>query len=198
MPAILASHGTVATQGEFHREALMDKRIPASMIVAFACSGAVLAQGLPPATVKSAPAAHGQFLYRTSAIVGADVRDPQERKVGKIKDLILGSVRGDIAYAVVMFDGIGARTKYHAIPWKALQPADGRYYILHADRETISGAPGFDRGKWPDLTERSWSEEVDRYWSRRVGQGMADSNRLPPERSSGTSGGTTGSSGSGQ
>jgi hypothetical protein len=178
----------------------MDKQIPAGLIVAFACASAVLAQGMPPATVKSAPAPRSEFLYRTSAIVGADVRDPQDRKVGKIKDLILGSARGDIAYAVVVFDGITARgRKYHAIPWKALQPGDGRYYVLHADRETISLAPGFDRGKWPDLTERSWSEEVDRYWSRRVGQGMADSNRLPPERSSGTSsGGAAGSSGSGQ
>jgi hypothetical protein len=178
----------------------MHKRIPASLIIVLSCAGTVLAQGLPPATVKSAPAPRSQFLYRASTIVGADVRDLQDRKVGKIKDLILGSARGDIAYAVVVFDGITAGgRKYHAIPWKALQPGDGRYYVLQADRETISLAPSFDRGKWPDLTERSWSEEVDRYWSRRVGQGMADSNRLPPERSSGTSsGGAAGSSGSGQ
>jgi hypothetical protein len=160
-------------------ETFMEKRIAALLIAGIVCAGAGAAQ--PTATIRSAPAPHSQFLYRTTTIVGADVRDARDRKIGDVKDLILG-------------------TKYHAIPWKALQPGDdGTYYILHADRETISQAPGFDRGKWPDLTERSWSEDVDRYWSRRVGQGMADANRLPPERGAGASGGgNTGSGGHGK
>jgi hypothetical protein len=176
----------------------MEKRIAALLIAGIAWAGVGAAQAAAPtATTKSAPAPHSQFLYRTTTIVGADVRDAKDRKIGDVKDLILGSTRGDIAYAVVAFGGVmGVGTKYHAIPWKALQPGDdGTYYILHADRETISQAPGFERGKWPDLTERSWSEDVDRYWSRRVGQGMADANRLPPERGAGASGG--GSTGSG-
>lgn len=149
----------------------------------------------PAATLKSAPAPRAQGPYRASKIVGADVRDQHDRKIGKIEDLILGSSRGDIAYAVVSFGGVlGVGNRYHAIPWQALQPnEDGGYYVLHADRETLNQAPGFDRGKWPDMADRSWRADVDRYWSRRVGRGLADSNRLPPDAAGAEAG--SGSSG---
>ena len=127
-----------------------------------------------------APAA--ERMYRASRIVGSAVRDRQDRRIGEIKDLILGSARGDIAYAVL---GFGGDTRYHAVPWKALQPGDdGTYYTLSADSETIGNAPGFERGNWPDLAEQQWRAEVDRYWARMVGHGTADVNRL----SSGVSG----------
>lgn len=138
-----------------------------------------------------AQAAQTQHLYRGSKIIGATVRDPRDRKIGDIKDLILDSRRGEIAYAVVNFGGVtGAGSKYHAIPWQALTPGDdGKYYVLQADREIISQAPGFDRGRWPDLADQRWSADVDRYWSRMVGRGTSDTNRLPPSGSSSGAGG---------
>lgn len=134
-----------------------------------------------------AHAAQTQRLYRGSKIIGATVRDPHDKKIGEIKDIMLDSRRGEIAYAVVNFGGVmGVGSKYHAIPWQALTPGDdGRYYVLQADREIISQAPGFDRGRWPDMSDQRWSAEVDRYWSRMVGHGSADANRLPPSGSPG-------------
>lgn len=127
-----------------------------------------------------------QHVYRGSKIIGATVRDAKDKKIGEIKDLVLDSARGEVAYAVVSFGGvIGVGQKYHAIPWRVLQASDdGRYYVLHADKETLTQAPGFDKGNWPDMADSKWSADIDRYWSRRLGSGPPADRNL----SSGVSG----------
>ena len=144
--------------------------------IALAMAFQVQAQPAPATgAAASAPAATQEQhrLYRGSRIIGTNVRDPKDRKIGQIKDLILDGARGEIAYAVVNFGGVmGVGKKFHAIPWQALEPSDdGKYYILHADRETINQAPGFDKARWPDMADRKWNAEIDRYWSRMVGRG---------------------------
>lgn len=127
-----------------------------------------------------------QHVYRGSKIIGATVRNANDKKIGEIKDLVLDSARGEVAYAVVSFGGvIGVGQKYHAIPWRILQASDdGRYYVLHADKETLTQAPGFDKGNWPDMADSKWSADIDRYWSRRLGSGPPADRNL----SSGVSG----------
>lgn len=157
-------------------------------VVAMLATGVAFGQAAAPDIgTRTAPAwpskaVQNKHMYRTSKIIGTAVRDAQDRKLGEIKDLLLDSRRGVVAYAVVNFGGVlGVGAKYHAVPWHALSPSDdARYYVLQADRETISQAPSFDRGNWPDLADERWSEDVDRYWSRRLGAGGADINRLPP------------------
>lgn len=146
--------------------------------IAFAMAFPVLAQPAPAtgAAASTPTATQKQHkLYRSSRIIGANVRDPRDKKIGQIKDLILDGGRGEISYAVVNFGGVmGVGKKFHAIPWQALEPSDdGNYYILRADSETISQAPGFDKARWPDMTDRKWNAEIDRYWSRMVGRGHA-------------------------
>ena len=148
-------------------------------------AGVVLGQAVPDGDNKTTHARMSQteHLYRGSKIIGSAVRDPRDRRIGEIKDILLDGRRGEIAYAVVSFGGMGsAGEKYHPIPWRALEPSDdGKYYVLHADREVIVQAPGFERGKWPDLADQRWSADVDRYWSRMVGRGSPEgNNRLPP------------------
>lgn len=153
------------------------KPVPAiALSIALAIGFHVHAQTAPPTgAAASTPSATPQqhALYRGSRIIGTNVRDAKDRKIGQIKDLILDGGRGEVAYAVVNFGGVmGVGKKFHAIPWQALQPSDdGNYYILHADRETINQAPGFDKARWPDMTDRKWNAEIDRYWSRMVGRG---------------------------
>lgn len=108
-----------------------------------------------------------QELYRGSRIIGAAVHDARDRKIGEVKDLLLDSARGEVAYAILGFTG----RKLHAVPWRALHPSEtDRVYILDADREVIAQAPGFDMGDWPDTGNQRWSEEIDRYWNRMVGR----------------------------
>lgn len=135
-----------------------------------------IAQNSPPQgdIPQAAQATPTRNMYLGSKIIGATVRDPQENKIGEIADLVLDSRRGEVAYVVVSSGGVmGMGGKYHPIPWKALQASDdGKYYVLHADRETVSKAPGFERGKWPDMAAQKWSADVEGYWNKMVGQGL--------------------------
>ncbi len=139
--------------------------------------------------------ARQQHLYRGSKIIGANIRDLKNQKIGAIKDLVLDSARGEIAYVVVNFGGVtGIGRKYHPIPWQALQASDdGTYYILHADKETISLAPGFDKGRWPDMADQRWSADIDRYWSRMVGRGPLGNKNLSSGAAADTGKGESGS-----
>jgi sporulation protein YlmC with PRC-barrel domain len=131
------------------------------------------AQADKPEQARAAPRNHD--VYRGSKIIGAHLRDSRDRKLGVIKDIVIGSDRGEIAYAVVSFGGVAAPAhRYHAIPWKALRASDdGKYYVLNADEETVRKAPGFDPRSWPDTTDARWNAEVTRYWDRMVGQAPA-------------------------
>ncbi|HZW22003.1 PRC-barrel domain-containing protein [Noviherbaspirillum sp.] len=154
----------------------MNTLLHAALSIALAMAFDVSAQPAPPTgAAASAPEAtpRQHKLYRGSRIIGTNVRDAKDKKIGQIKDLVLDGARGEIAYAVVSFGGVmGVGNKLHAIPWQALRPSDnGNFYILHADSETISQAPGFDKARWPDMADRKWVDEIDRYWSRRVGRG---------------------------
>jgi hypothetical protein len=112
-----------------------------------------------------------QELYRGSKIIGAQVRDAHNHKIGEIKDLLLDSARGELAYAVVKFTDAAPR-KLYPVPWPALVPdRSGRHYVLHADREVVGQAPGFEAMRWPDMSDQRWSDEIDRYWNRAVGRG---------------------------
>lgn len=142
----------------------------ATVLAVFPGSGPAAATGTPH-----------QEMYRSSKIVGATVRNADQRKIGVIKDLMLDSQRGEIAYAVISFGGVmGVGEKYHAVPWTALSPGEnGRFYVLRADKETIANAPGFDKGKWPDIGDPKWNAEIDNYWNRLVGRAMPPHGRLP-------------------
>lgn len=112
-------------------------------------------------------------MYRGSKIIDAQVVDGKSNKIGNIKDLILDSDRGEIAYVVIgVSHAMSIDGKYYAVPWRTLEAGDnGNQYILHADRQTLQKAPGFDRRKWPDIDDPAWGAEVNRYWEKRTGQG---------------------------
>jgi len=145
------------------------RRLATSLIAAFLATSAVAATSEGGrAGAREKPSLDQQELYRGSRIIGAPVHDPRDRKIGEVKDLLLDSARGEVAYAVLAFGG----RKLHPVPWRALQPGEtGRHYVLDADREAIAQAPGFDMGEWPETGDQRWSEEIDRYWNRMVVRG---------------------------
>jgi len=113
--------------------------------------------------------------FRTSRIIGADVHDRNGRKFGEIKDLVIDpQVPGRIIFAVVRPDhSMVAKDRFIAIPFSALSRRDSEHYVLNMDRDMIRRAPSFDEDHWPNLADRTWSDEVYRffgqvpYWTER-------------------------------
>jgi sporulation protein YlmC with PRC-barrel domain len=102
---------------------------------------------------------------KASGLIGMDVRNQQNEKLGDIKDLAVDLHTGKIAYAVLSVGGfLGIGDKYIAVPPGefTLSP-DGKELILNADKARIEGAPGFAKTSWPDLN--SWQTH-SQYWMK--------------------------------
>jgi hypothetical protein len=117
-----------------------------------------------------------QSILRVSKdVVGADVVNQNGEKVGKIEDLVIDGASSRVTYAIMSFGGfLGVGDKLFAVPWVSLgqEPGSGRF-VMKADKELLKDAPGFDKHKWPDLSDPVRQSELNRYY-------RIDSNRGEP------------------
>ncbi len=108
--------------------------------------------------------------FRTTQIIGKDVRDLGGKKVGEIKDLLLDpSDPGRVMFAVVD-PGRSlefGHDRFIAIPMTALSRYGGKeYFVVNMTRDRLRRAPSFDEDHWPNLIDRSWNEMVYRYYGQ--------------------------------
>jgi len=116
---------------------------------------------------------------KASGLIGMDVRNPQNEKLGDIKDIVLDLHSGKVAYTVLSVGGfLGIGDKYIAVPPSEFTVApDGRNLILNADKAKIQSAPGFAKNDWPDINNPSWHTH-SLYWTPdRTGLGTQGSVR---------------------
>ena len=90
-----------------------------------------------------------------STLIGNVVRNRQNEDLGKIEDFMLDLGTGHVVDVVLSFGGfLGLGDKLFAVPWAALALDSPRHaFVLDVSRERLRGAPGFDKGHWPDLTD---------------------------------------------
>ena len=73
---------------------------------------------------------------------------------------------GRVSYAVLSFGGfMGIGDKLFAVPWSALTlDTENKRFVLNVDKERLSEAPGFDKGKWPNMADPAWSSTIHSYY----------------------------------
>ena len=110
----------------------------------------------------------GATLLSATTIIGDEVFNLRDEKLGKIQDIMLDITEGKIRYAVLASGGfLGMGDRLFAVPWKALkQDKEHRRFILDVDAEQLKNAPGFDKDKWPNMTDASWNTTVESYYAR--------------------------------
>lgn len=90
---------------------------------------------------------------KASKIIGTEVRNRQNERVGRIKDVVLDVRSGKIAYAVLSVGGVlGAGDKLVALPLDALTAQPGEeYFLIDASKDRLSQSAGFSDNDWPNL-----------------------------------------------
>jgi sporulation protein YlmC with PRC-barrel domain len=103
--------------------------------------------------------------HKASSLIGMDVRNQQNEKLGEIKDLAVDLPSGKISYAVIGVGGfLGIGDKYVAVPPNAFSLApDQGTVVLNADKAKIQNAPSFAKNSWPDLNSPTWRTD-SAYW----------------------------------
>ena len=98
-------------------------------------------------------------LLSVQKLIGTKVVNPRGEALGKIEDLLVSAAGGQVACAVVSFGGVlSLGSKLFAFPWSALE-MDGakKRVILPLDRQTLSSGRGFEKDRWPDMTDWTWN-----------------------------------------
>jgi sporulation protein YlmC with PRC-barrel domain len=97
---------------------------------------------------------------------GRKVINYDNEDLGTIEDFMLDTSTGRFGYAVLSCAGIAGKKKLFPVPLHALTvDTDGDRFMLNADRETLSYAPGFRPDEWPDTDDPRWKSGVNRFYS---------------------------------
>jgi sporulation protein YlmC with PRC-barrel domain len=112
------------------------------------------------------PDGAGALLLSASSLIGNEVCNRNEQRLGEITELMLNTVTGGVSYAVVSAGGfLGMGNTLHAIPWSALSlDMEGHRFVLDIDVDRFKDAPGFDKENWPHRADASWSSQVNAFY----------------------------------
>ncbi|PRY88483.1 PRC-barrel domain-containing protein [Mongoliibacter ruber] len=96
------------------------------------------------------------ILLSASSVVGTNVKNLRDEDVGEIKEVMLYTDTGEVAYAVLSVNSgfLNLGSKYFAVPWEALsfvraQSSGEEVITLDVDKEKLENSPGFDQKEWP-------------------------------------------------
>lgn len=108
----------------------------------------------------------GPTLMGADTLLGNDVYNKDGEDLGDIKELMIDMASGKIAYAVLSFGGLlGMGDKLFAVPWTALAlDTENKRFTLNVPKDMLKDAPGFDKGRWPAMSDRTWASGVHKFY----------------------------------
>lgn len=106
-----------------------------------------------------------QFLS-ASTLNGDNVCNPQGETLGDLKDIMIDTRTGKIAYGVLAFGGVfGLGEKLFAVPWSSLTvDGENKQLLLNVSKERLKDAPGFDKDHWPNFADPAFTRQINAYY----------------------------------
>lgn len=117
----------------------------------------------------------GPRLMGAHTLLGEDVYNNKDEKLGDIKEFMLDMNNGNVAYAVLSFSSfLGMSEKLFAVPWQALKlDTENKRFILDMEKDQLKNAPGFDKDDWPDMADQTWTSGIQSFYGAGSGSGSA-------------------------
>lgn len=108
----------------------------------------------------------GPALMGADTLNGNDVYNLKDEDLGDIKEIMLDMRSGRVSYAVLSFGGfLGMGDKLFAVPWSALTlDTVNKRFTLNVDKDRLASAPGFDKDRWPNMSDPSWAKGIHTYY----------------------------------
>ena len=103
---------------------------------------------------------------KASDIIGREVKNSQDKKLGKVEDLAMDLESGRIVQVILATGGfIGIGDTLTPVPPEALH-CDAAHKVLRldADKEKLKGAPKFEASNWAEYSDSNHLAEVYRYY----------------------------------
>lgn len=108
----------------------------------------------------------GPALMGAHTLLGNDVYNQDGEDLGDIKEFMIEMGSGRIAYAVLSFGGLfGMGDKLFAVPWAALAlDTANKRFTLKVMKAALKDAPGFDKDRWPVMSDDTWARGVHEFY----------------------------------
>jgi len=105
-------------------------------------------------------------LFSTSTLSGNNVVNIEGDSLGSIKDFVIDTRTGHVAYAVLSFGGfLGMGDKLFAVPLDAMRlDTENERFMLDVDKDRLDDMPGFDEDNWPSSADDAFTQQVYDYY----------------------------------
>jgi sporulation protein YlmC with PRC-barrel domain len=111
---------------------------------------------------ETATKAEGQMrLIKASDLIGMDVKGLNDENLAEIKDLVIDTRKGNVAYGILGYGGVlGVKERQSAVPWSAIsiQP-DNKVAKLDATQDKLDSA-ALTEGKISQLNQKQFAQHV--------------------------------------
>lgn len=106
-------------------------------------------------------------LIPADRVNGTDVVNKAGEKLGKIEDVAIEKVSGEVAYAILSFGGLlGIGAKYHPVPWKLLKyDTDKAAYVIPLEKADLETAPMIDEKELSGWNDGLSRDAIYNYYS---------------------------------
>jgi sporulation protein YlmC with PRC-barrel domain len=108
----------------------------------------------------------GPALMGAHTLLGNDVYNKGNEDLGDIKEFMIDMATGQVSYAVLSYGGLmGMGDKLFAVPWAALKlDTANKRFTLDVRKEALKDAPGFDKDRWPSMSDKTWASGVHQFY----------------------------------
>jgi hypothetical protein len=108
----------------------------------------------------------GPRLMGADTLIGEDVYNAHDEKLGDIKEFMLNMQTGEVEYAVLSFGGVFTiGEKLFAVPFDSLRlDTTNKRFVLDVEKEMLENAPGFDKDNWPDMADETWASQIHSFY----------------------------------
>lgn len=105
-------------------------------------------------------------LMRADVLIGSEIRNIDDERLGEIVDFVLDPADNTILYVLVSRGGFfGLGGKLVAVRWSDLRATeDHELYVLDVPPETMDNAPAVDRTNFPRSASGEWLRSLSQYW----------------------------------
>ena len=106
-------------------------------------------------------------IVRTNDVIGKKIHSLNGENLGKVEELILDKITGQVRYAVLANGGfMGIGSAFYAIPWHSLEYCiEHDAFQVNFSKDDLKTAPGFNKDSWPDFTDPLWDKSTNEFYN---------------------------------
>jgi len=115
------------------------------------------------------PPANSAQIIRGSQIAGLSIMDPRSQKLGVIKEILIDSQTGRVAYVLLALEGSDANAEWTVVPFEALQMSGNgqnqqQYFVLNIQADQLRNAPHIRSDAWESVRDPKFMGQVQQFY----------------------------------